>query len=317
MPHILTLTLNPSVDLSASTERVRPEHKLRCEMGAVDAGGGGITVSRVVQSLGGRTIAIFPEGGNTGTLLTERLAATGVPSAAVHVRAPTRLCVNVGESSTGHEYRFILPGTPLGDDELATLRARLEAELSGADAVVLSGSLPPGVPEDIYARIAAKARERGVRVILDTSGPALRHALGSGLFVVKPSRREFAELVGEPLKDVESLAAACRRVHRSGAAEVIVVSMGKEGALLTSSAGQWLAAPPRIEARSAVGAGDSFVAAATLALLRGDSHDRALAYGSAAGAAALLAPGTEVCSKDVVERLLPQVRLERIEARGS
>jgi 6-phosphofructokinase 2 len=309
---ILTLTLSPSVDLATTTQTLRPEHKLRCTSPQLDAGGGGITVSRVVHELGAPTLAVFPEGGSTGTLLAHRLAARGVFAAAVHVKAATRLCFNASETSTGREYRFILPGAPLEPAELDACLDRAVAELQVSDVLVASGSLPPGVPEDTYAQLANRARARGGKVVLDTSGPALRQALGNGLFFVKPNRRELAELVGEQLKDTWSVAAACQRLHRSGVADVLAVSMGPDGALITSSSGQWLAVPPRVEARSAVGAGDSFVAAMTLSLLRGDPHDKAAAWGTAAGTAALLATGTDVCSRADVERLLPQVKVERL-----
>ena len=310
---VVTLTLNPSVDVSTTTEQLWPEHKLRCTAVQVDAGGGGINVSRVVQELGGQTLAVFPEGGTTGDLLTQRVAARGVPMATVAAHAPTRVCVNVSESSTGHEYRFLVPGPPMTPDELASCLARVEAELPDADAVVLSGSLPPGAPEDTYARLAQRVSGQGCKVVLDTSGPALRLALGAGLFLVKPSRRELAELLGEPLPDTRSLAAACLRLHAAGAAEIIVVSMGPEGALLTSAGNQWLAVPPRVEARSAVGAGDSFVAAMTLSLLRGDTHDEVLARATAAGAAALLSPGSELSQRSDVEHLLPRCRVVAVE----
>ena len=310
---VLTLTLNPSVDLSTSTDELIPEHKLRCTGALLDAGGGGINVSRVAQELGALTLAVFPQGGNTGNVLAQRLAERGISSAAVPTRAPTRLCFNANESSTGREYRFVLPGAPLQPNELAACLDRVEAELADSDVLVASGSLPPGVPEDTYAQLAKRVRARGGKLVLDTSGPPLKLALGAGLLLVKPSRRELSVLLGEPLPDTRSLAAASRRLHRSGAAEVLVVTMGGEGALLTSSAGQWLAVPPRVQARSAVGAGDSFVAAVTLSLLRGDSHDVALAWGSAAGAAALLAPGTELSRRGDVDRLVSQVEVRRIE----
>ncbi|HEY8210951.1 MAG TPA: 1-phosphofructokinase family hexose kinase [Myxococcaceae bacterium] len=312
-PRVLTLTLNPSIDVSTTTEKVRPEHKLRCSSALLDAGGGGINVSRVVRELGAMTLAIYPEGGITGSLLTQRLAARGIPSAAVSCRARTRVCFNASDTSAGHEYRFILPGVRLEPDELASCLDRVDAELTDADVLVASGSLPPGVPEDLYAQLTRRVRARGVKVVLDTSGPALRTALGSGLLLVKPSRREMAEAMGEPLQDLRSLAAACRKVQRSGAAEVLAVSMGSEGAILTSSSGQWLGVPPKVEARSAVGAGDSFVGAMTLSLLRGEPHDVALAWASAAGAAALLAPGTELCSRADAERLRSQVKVTPVE----
>jgi 6-phosphofructokinase 2 len=267
----------------------------------------------VVRELGAMTVAVYPEGGATGPLLTQRLSTRGISSGAVPTRGRTRVCFNASESSTGREFRFILPGVRLESDELAACLDRVEAELAGADVLVASGSLPPGAPEDTYAKLTRRARARGVRVVLDTSGPALRLALGTGLLLVKPSRREMAEALGEPLQDLRSLAAACRKVQSAGAAEVLAVSMGSEGAILTASSGQWLGVPPKVDARSAVGAGDSFVAAMTLSLLRGEPPEVALAWASAAGAAALLAPGTDLASRADVERLRPQVKVTPVD----
>lgn len=300
---IVTLTLSPSVDLSTTTPVVRPEHKLRCTPGQLDPGGGGLNVSRVVAELGGTTLAIFASGGVTGKLLEERLAARQVPFQAIPCEANTRICFNSGETDTGHEYRFVLPGAQLNAAELSRCVGALDAQLAPADVLVLSGSLPPGLPDDTYARIVERARNRGVRVVIDTSGAPLKAALGPGILLAKPSRRELSELVGRPLTDLPTLAEACRELHASGAAEVLVVSMGGEGAIMTAASGQWRALPPRVEARSAVGAGDSFVAAMTLALVRGDGLETAMSWATAAGAAALLTPGTELCLRADVERL--------------
>jgi 6-phosphofructokinase 2 len=305
---IVTLTLSPSVDLSTTTPVVRPEHKLRCTPGQLDPGGGGLNVARVVHELGGVTLAVFASGGVTGRLLEERLGARRVPFQAVPCEANTRICFNAGETDTGHEYRFVLPGAQLTAAELSRCVAALDAQLGPADILVVSGSLPPGLPDDTYARIVERARSRGVRVVLDTSGASLKAALGPGILLAKPSRRELSELVGRQLGDLPTLAAACRELQASGAAEILVVSMGGEGAIMTAASGQWRVLPPRVESRSAVGAGDSFVGAMTLSLARGESLETALTWATAAGAAALLTPGTELCTREDVDRLRSGVR---------
>jgi len=311
-PRIVTLTLSPSVDLSTSTPVVRPEHKLRCTPGQLDPGGGGLNVSRVVHELGGSTLAVFASGGVTGKLLEQRLVARSIPIQGVPCEAATRICFNAGESDTGHEFRFVLPGSPLTTAELRACVHALEEALSPGDVLVASGSLPPGLDPATYAVIARSANARGARVVLDTSGAALKAGLEEPLLLAKPSRRELRELLGLPLSTLEELAAACRDLHAQRRVEVLVVSMGGEGALLTSKEGQWFAAPPDVDARSAVGAGDSFVAAVTLALSRGETMDVALSWGTAAGAAALITPGTQLCLRPDVERLFPKVRPQRL-----
>jgi 6-phosphofructokinase 2 len=305
---IVTLTLSPSIDVSTSTPIVRPEHKLRCTPGQRDPGGGGLNVSRVVHELGADTFAVFPSGGATGRLLEERLSALDIPFTGIMAEQDTRICFNAGESESGREFRFVLPGAPLTPEELEACILEVEEDLEPGDVLVASGSLPPGSPTDTYAQIVRRARARGARVVLDTSQPALGPALDEPLLLVKPSRRELGELLGRPVTETDELAAICRELYQSRQVEVLVVSMGKDGALMTSGEGQWMALPPAVEARSAVGAGDSFVAAMTLALMRGDSHCEALEWATAAGAAALITQGTGLCRRADVERLRPLAR---------
>lgn len=311
-PRLVTLTLSPSVDLSTSTPLVRPEHKLRCTAGQLDPGGGGLNVSRVVHELGGTTLAVFASGGVTGKLLEQRLEARSIPILGIPCEAATRICFNAGESDTGHEYRFVLPGAPLTTAELRGCIQAVENTLSAGDVLVISGSLPPGLDPGTYAQIARSASARGAKVVLDTSGAPLKAGLDEALLLAKPSRRELREMLGQPLETVEALAAACRELHAARRVEVLVVSMGAGGALLTCAEGQWFAPPPEVEARSAVGAGDSFVAAMALSLSRGESVETALAWGTAAGASALLTSGTQLCLRHDVERLFPLVRPERL-----
>lgn len=311
-PRIVTLTLSPSVDLSTSTPMVRPEHKLRCTPGQLDPGGGGLNVSRVVHELGGSTLAVFASGGVTGKLLEQRLEARSIPIEGVPCEAATRICFNAGESDTGREFRFVLPGAPITTKELRACIRAVEDALSPGDVLVASGSLPPGLDPCTYVEIARSARARGARVVLDTSGAALEAGLEESLLLAKPSRRELREMLGQPVADLDSLARACRELHASRQVEVLVVSMGSEGALLTCAEGQWFAPPLEVEARSAVGAGDSFVAAMTLSLSRGESVEAALSWGTAAGAAALITPGTQLCIRQDVERLYAQARPVRL-----
>lgn len=305
---IVTLTLSPSIDLSTSTPIVRPEHKLRCTPGLLDPGGGGLNVSRVAHELGAETFAVFPSGGPTGRLLEDCLAAGDIPFTAVAAEHATRICFNAGESESGREFRFVLPGASLTEGELEACITEAVEDLDAGDVLVASGSLPPGAPETTFLQIARRARERGARVVVDTSQPGLAHALEAPLLLVKPSRRELGELVGTSVLEPEALASVCRELHGRHEVEVLVVSLGKDGALMTTEDGQWMALPPAVEARSAVGAGDSFVAAMTLSLMRGDPPCDALEWATAAGAAALITQGTGLCRREDVERLRPRVR---------
>lgn len=297
---IVTLTLNPAVDSSCSTDRVRPLNKVRTTNERFDPGGGGINVARVVNELGGESFAVYLAGGRSGALLEELIRSVGVTSHQIHIAEPTRVSHVVFEESTKLEYRFTPEGPRIGDGEW---EAALDfIQMLDIDYVVASGSLPRGVPVDVYARLAADVARRGGRLVLDTSGPALAATLEHGIYLAKPSRGEFADLMGHGLDDLQSLEEAARELIGRGRVQLLAVTLGHDGALLASSAGvRWLT-PPKIEVRSAVGAGDSFVAGMVHGLAQGETIDRAFALGVAAGTATVLTPGTELCRKADVLR---------------
>jgi 6-phosphofructokinase 2 len=260
-----------------------------------DPGGGGINVARVVNELGGESFAVFLAGGRPGDVLDDLVGRAGVMSHRIHIDQPTRVSHVVFEQSTGQEYRFTPEGPTITEREW---RQALEfIQLLDIDFVVASGSLPRGVPADIYARLAREVRRRGGRLALDTSGPALAATLEVGAFLVKPSRGEFAALVGQDLSDRKDLEAAAMEVVGKGQVEHLAVTLGHDGALLASRDGiRWLV-PPEVEAKSAVGAGDSFVAGMVQGFNTGESIERAFALGVACGTATVLTSGTELCHR--------------------
>jgi len=308
MPPIVTLTLNPALDVSTATAEVSPEHKLRCDTARFDPGGGGLNVARVVRELGGDSLALYPRGGPTGELLERLLEERGVPRRAIPIAGFTRESFTVADKRTGHEYRFVLPGPVLAEAEWQACLDALAEAGAGAGFIVASGSLPPGAPVDFYARVARVAKRLGVRFVVDASGESLRAALAEGVYFAKPNRREFRDMTGVAGDDVALLAPAARAFVDKGAAEVLVVSMGADGALLTTRDTQLRAVPPPVETSSSVGAGDSFVAGMSYALSQGLAPTEAFRWGVASGTAALLTPGTELCRRADVERLLTQVR---------
>lgn len=307
MAHIVTLTLNPAIDVATSVPEVTPEHKLRCGSVRRDPGGGGINVARVVRELGGESIAVYTRGGATGLLLEELLEEKGLLRRSIPVAGSTRESFTVAEGTSAREYRFILPGPVLTEPEWRRCLSTLEELAQGASFIVASGSLPQGVPDDFYARVARMAKQRGVRVVVDTSGAALALALEEGVFMAKPNRRELCELTGMKGEDLAGQAAAARELVARGRADVLAVSMGSDGAFLTTRDFQLRASPPPVETHSSVGAGDSFVAGMTLSLARGKPHDEALRWGIACGTAALLSQGTDLCARADVERLWTHV----------
>lgn len=302
---IVTLTLNPTVDGSANAETIWPLRKIRTSQERYDAGGGGINVARVVDALGAAATALYLAGGATGSLLETLLGSTGIEGRRVPIDGDTRIAHAVFERSSGLEYRFVPEGPEVSDEEWRTCRSVL-ADLPW-DYLVASGSLPRGVPVDAYAQLAEISRIRGARLIVDTSGEALRAALQSGVYLVKPSIGELEALLGHALDDERLQEEAARELVENGSAKIVAVSLGRDGALLMTDELTRRLKPPPVEARSAVGAGDSFVAAMTLALAQDWPVRSAFAYGVAAGTAAVLSPGAELVRRDDVERLYDQL----------
>ena len=306
---ILTVTLNPSIDVSATTQTVTTEHKLRCTDARRDAGGGAINVARVLKRLGADCQALYPAGGILGRLLRRLLDEDGVASITIDIAAETRESFTVLERTSGREFRFVLPGPPLAEAEWQACLDRVAANAGRFGYVVASGSLPPGAPEDFYARLARIVRQRGGRMVLDASGQPLAAALEEGVYLVKPNLRELRELTGQPLETEEAWTAAATGLTADGKAQLVALSLGHRGALLAAQEVRLRAPAIPVKIASTVGAGDSFLAAMIWRLASGGSVEDAFRYGLAGGTAALLAPGTSLAHKDDVERLASRVVL--------
>ena len=298
MTSVLTITLNPTVDIFSEAEVVRPVRKVRTAQERRDPGGGGVNVARVITALGGQAEAVFLAGGATGMLLDTLLEREGVARRALPAAADTRIAFTVFERASGLDYRFVPSGFTTSEDELRPCIAAVEAH-DGA-YLVASGSLPEGAPTDIYARMADIAAARGARFILDSSGDGLRVTLErSRVFLVKPSIGELEQLVGHELDD-DGVHEAASALVRRGAAEIVAVTLGAQGALVASAEGVLRLSAPHVAARSAVGAGDSFLAAMVWALAQGWTRDAAFRLAIAAGAAAVTLPGTQPCRREDV-----------------
>lgn len=304
MTRIVTLTLNPALDLTTSVDRMVGGHKLRCTAPTVAPGGGGVNVARVAQRLGAEVVAVLTSGGTVGARHRALLEAEGVPARVVPVDGETRESIAVDETSTGEQYRFVLPGPHLSDAEWRACLDAAVADLRPGDVVVGSGSLPPGVPDDAYAQLARLSRARGALVAVDASGSALAAALAAGVDIVKPSRRELELLSGRPLESEAAQEAAAREIVDAGGARLVALTLGADGAVLVSSDGVDRGPAHAVERRSTIGAGDSFLAAFLVRYAEGGSHDEALRWALAAGAAAASRSGAELCDAAETARLV-------------
>ena len=309
MTDVITLTMNPALDLATSAPEIVPSHKIRCGALQRHPGGGGVNVARVVHRLGGHCRAFFPAGGATGHVFKALLEAEGVASLCVPIAGDTRESFSVKEVASQKEYRFVLPGPELTSDEWQACLEKLTCLEKPPAYLVASGSLPPGVPPDFYARLSRLLKPQGVKLILDTSGPALAAALEEGVYLIKPSLRELGELCGCVLQTEPEWREAAQALVRQGRAQVVVLSLGEGGACLFTPDRAVFAPALPVRVVSSIGAGDSFVGAMVWALSKGLALDESFRYGVAAASAALLSTGTGLCQPEDVARLLADVKL--------
>jgi 6-phosphofructokinase 2 len=295
--------MSPAVDKSSSIDRVIPERKLRCASPHFYPGGGGINVSRAIKKMGGVSVAVYPAGGLTGKMLDNLLSREKIDHISIPIRGVTRENLTIIEKSTGQHYRFGMPGTKLCSNEWRNCLDKLLSLEPLPEYIVASGSIPPGVPEDFYAKIAKEIRETKARLIVDTSGKALDLAAQAGAYLLKPNMRELETITRRKINDESQQEAAARRLIQKCQCEVVVVSLGAAGALLVTKDRSERMRAPHVPLKSKVGAGDSMVAGIALGLVRKYSLRDAVRFSIAAGAAAVMTPGTELCKREDVQRL--------------
>lgn len=303
MKTIVTITLNPAIDKSSSVDHVVAERKLYCKAPRFEPGGGGVNVSRAIKKLGGESLLLYPAGGLTGKRLQTLLDEEGLNHRPFPIEGANRESLVILEESTGQQYRFGMPGPQLRKEEWESFIRELTSMEPPPDYVVASGSLPPGVPADFYARVARVGKKRGIKVIIDASREALNAALREGVFLIKPNVREFRGLVGMEIEEESQIKAAARKMVESGRCEVLTISLGAAGAMVVSETFAEHIRPPTVPIVSKVGAGDSMVAGIVLSLARGNPLMEAVLFGVAAGTAAVMTPGTQLCRREDAERL--------------
>jgi 6-phosphofructokinase 2 len=298
MTRIITLTINPTIDKSSRVDTVASEIKMRCAKPTFDPGGGGINVSRAINHLGGESLAVYTAGGAMGKMLTVLLHEKEVNAHPIRIDDLTRVNLTVFETSSTLQYRFGMPGPHITEAEWkACNRAILDVE---PEYLVLSGSLAPGIPHDYYFILAQQARERDIKVIIDTSGEALEACTRAGAYLMKPNLRELELLSGHEFTTEEKQIEVARDLISGGMAEVLVISMGSAGAMMVTMDDAVQMRPPIVPIQSKVGAGDSMVGGIVWALTAGESLRSAVRYGIAAGTAAVMTPGTDLCRREDV-----------------
>ncbi|GAA4255366.1 1-phosphofructokinase [Dactylosporangium darangshiense] len=286
---IVTVTLNPSLDRAMDVGRLARGAVIRATEAHLDPGGKGVNVSRALLANGVPSVAVLPCGGDEGGQLVRLLKAEGVEVLAVPIAGRTRSNITLAEPD-GTVTKVNEPGPALVRAEFDEITDRVLARAGTADWVVLCGSVPPGLPADAYAQLCRRLLAAGIRVAVDTSGPALREASTAGATLLKPNRDELAEVVGRPLGDLGDVVAAAQQLREWGAAAVLA-SLGADGAVLVDGDGVVTGTCPVARPRSTVGAGDALLAGFLAGGARGAA---ALAEGLAWGAAAVSLPGSRM-----------------------
>ena len=307
MSKIITITLNPAIDKTTHTDKVEPEKKLRCTHPVYQPGGGGINVSRALAHMGCNSTPLYLAGGYTGDFLQRMLAAENIKSLVIPTEGFTRTNITVVDESTGLQYRFGMVSPSIKETEWQQCLTILEQQ-EGVEFIVASGSIPHDVPTDFFGRVAAIAKKKKAKLIIDTSGDALQHAVTEGVFMIKPNRTELSALYGKEELTKDKTKEAAQSIIASGGCQAMVISMGPDGAMLITSDECFQIPSPVVKVKSTVGAGDSMVAGIVYALSHQYNWHDTICYGVACGTAATLNEGTELCKKEDIDRLFKEIK---------
>lgn len=305
---IATVTMNPSLDKTVTVKRLVLEEANRWTSLRRDAGGKGINVSRVLHELGSDTVAYGFKGGVEGEILGQLLRKQGVPFDFTPIEGEIRSNLIITNMETRRQTRIDAPGPHVTGTELDNLIDKLRAIKLKPDFFVFAGSVPPGVPPTIYYRLIEMANKDGVKTVLDCDGEWLKEGIKAVPSIIKPNVHEAQELLGKKLNDEASLIDAVDTLLATGI-EVVMISRGKEGALVSDGKKMLKVTSPPVEVSSTVGAGDSAIAGLVLKLSCGESLEEAARLAVAAGTATALTPGTELCHREDVEKILPLVEV--------
>jgi len=308
---IATVTLNPSLDKTLTVRGLVVDEVNRWTTFRRDPGGKGINVSRVVRELGGDTIAYSFSGGIDGEIMERLLRKQGVAFDFVAIRQPIRSNIIITDVKTRHQTRIDAPGPRISQLELQKLREKIRNTEPKPDFIVFAGSIPPGIPGDTYRELIEEAKSLGIRTALDSEGIWLSEGIKAKPHLIKPNVHEAEELLGAELKDDKAIIRAVKSFLEQGIG-VAVISRGR-GGLIAATKGKMLkAVPPQVKVRNTVGAGDSALAGLVLGLSQRATLEEACRLAVAAGTASVLTPGTELCRRSDVEKLLPQIKVEPI-----
>jgi 6-phosphofructokinase 2 len=315
MPPILTITLNPALDLATSVDGIVPGPKLRCTPPLVDPGGGGVNVSRVIKRLGGGTLAIIAAGGAVGEEVLTCLKREGIHCLVIQIAGNTRQSLVVTDDRLGNQFRFILPGPTLSETEVSHVLDRITEATPQSGFVVLSGSQPNGVPADFPELLSERILSRTAKLCVDTTGPAIDHLITNPTippYLLRLDRVETEAASGKPLLSIEEAGAFARSLISRSVASLVVLGRGEEGSVAVTSDCAHFCKAAEVSVKSTTGAGDSFMGAMVLSLSRNEGTERALQWGVAAASAAVMTDASQLCIPEMVAQILPSCIVSNI-----
>ena len=310
-PLISTITLNPSLDQHLTVDGLVVDGPNRWSRLHRYAGGKGIDVSRAIHEMGGRTTAYGFIGGAVGRAVEIFLDEEGVPFSFTPIKGETRTNFIITDSQTNHQTRIDAPGPYITKDEFARFQRKMQRIRPSPDLIVVGGSAPPGIPNNVYYTTTIEAKGFGVRTILDADAQWLAEGVKAKPYLVKPNVREAEGLLNRELPDETAIIKAARDIVEMGI-EIAVISRGKDGIIAATKDAVLKAVPPEVKVKSTVGAGDCTIAGLALKLAGEEPLTRACRLAVAMGTAAVLTPGTELARKTDVEYLLPQIKVKNL-----
>lgn len=306
---LVTVTLNPSLDRLIYVKNLLPNDTNRILAIEEDAGGKGVNVARVFNRLEGEVTATGFLGGRAGSYVARVLEDEGVNCDFTRIALDTRTNWAIQEEDGSPPTALNSPGPEILPDELEDFTRKLETLSKKSSYVAFCGSVPRGVPKDIYQTLTKTVVQNGCKVVLDADEDALRHGIQSQPYLVKPNEYEASRLLGQPVQTIEQAAQAARKIHQMGV-EYVIVSMGADGAVAASAEAVVLAVPPRVTTVSTIGSGDSMVAGFLSVMLKqGGDLDEAMRWGTAAGAATAMTDGSDIGNAAQIRELLDRVEI--------
>jgi len=309
---IITVTPNPALDRTLIVPEIMFDTMVRASDSRLDLDGKGVNVSKALRSLGDATLIMGFTAGAAGDLLERGLDTLGFTTDFTRVAGETRTNTIIIDAASNRYVKANEPGPTVRSEDLAALLAQVREKVGRGDTWILSGSLPPGAPSDLYAQLVELIQAGGARALLDTSGEPLRLGCAAGPYLVKPNADEAHEITGQPIAgDEDALRAAAFFLGQGS--ELVALSLGADGLLLAGHGSAVRARPPLIQALNPVGAGDALLAGIAWALERGLGLDELARWGVASGTAAAMRVGTDAASRGEVERLHAQVQVDRWE----